>query len=892
MFKKIFFNIFLAVIFFILTSLSANAQEVECANMIVDIIARNEEREVIRDLSFAVYEQTKDVDNNSKPGTKVDSGKIDVVLGKGVAEFEPKAEKYVLTFSYLSSDLATFYFYDAFDGICGAHIEITKILSSIKFTLRDSNGVLRKNTKFSVYTQGLDADSNPIREKSDLIASLNSGETGEVVIYVPDSSRSIDGKSVDRFVFESKNSNNGVYTKYDINVSDENTTNIRYVFSDMELEFKDASGIVFPADTQVEIFVEKEGSADEEKLDEKLKTLYTDGKGKVVFEYPERKYELKANEQWEVEDGVCEESSVFTLITRNYNSNFVPDLKYELYEQIENADGVPAAGKKVLSGTIDENGKAVKTLKPDSRKVYALKVYDQNSSVGDLWFFDEVKFICGQDKEITKKIPAINIVLRNGDGELVKNHKFSLYTQKYDADNNPIKEKEDLVSSSFTTSEEGIDTVYISPYQPYTQGKYGTYVFSSKGEMDGDFIEYGIQIASYGNIDFNYIFSDAIIKLRDPNNLPKAEVSLDVYDQGKDLRGGNALGKKIKSIKTDENGEVHFEYPEGKYAIVVQDGIKNDNIFWDTVIKNQQRIEKQITPNLTRVKVFNQNNKLETEKISISIYSMTEDENGLFYIGKKAGTIKPNNLGYSEISLRPDAYLFVVQYDKKDYGQALYTQNGIQQDLSIYLNKNYEISFNQKFKLTKPQISTTSTLGKRLKGRILLQVEEHGEAWYVDLKSNKRYYMKNGFTAYEMMRKFGLGITNANLEKIPVGLDDRFKEKDTDGDGVPDKMEEAVGSDPKKTDTDGDGYSDYTEIRNGYNPNGSGKKDFDQGLLEKMKGNILLQVQSRGEAWYVNPDDGKRYYMKDGDSAYEIMRFLSLGITNEDLEEIEEGEME
>ena len=190
MFKKIFFNIFLAVIFFILTSLSANAQEVECANMIVDIIARNEEREVIRDLSFAVYEQTKDVDNNSKPGTKVDSGKIDVVLGKGVAEFEPKAEKYVLTFSYLSSDLATFYFYDAFDGICGAHIEITKILSSIKFTLRDSNGVLRKNTKFSVYTQGLDADSNPIREKSDLIASLNSGGriTSPTTIFTDSSS--------------------------------------------------------------------------------------------------------------------------------------------------------------------------------------------------------------------------------------------------------------------------------------------------------------------------------------------------------------------------------------------------------------------------------------------------------------------------------------------------------------------------------------------------------------------------------------------------------------------------------------------------------------------------------------------------------------------------------
>ena len=52
-------------------------------------------------------------------------------------------------------------------------------------------------------------------------------------------------------------------------------------------------------------------------------------------------------------------------------------------------------------------------------------------------------------------------------------------------------------------------------------------------------------------------------------------------------------------------------------------------------------------------------------------------------------------------------------------------------------------------------------------------------------------------------------------------------------------------------------------------------------------GQILLQVESRGEAWYINPDDGKRYYMKDGPAAYQIMRFLSLGISNTDLSQID-----
>lgn len=60
-------------------------------------------------------------------------------------------------------------------------------------------------------------------------------------------------------------------------------------------------------------------------------------------------------------------------------------------------------------------------------------------------------------------------------------------------------------------------------------------------------------------------------------------------------------------------------------------------------------------------------------------------------------------------------------------------------------------------------------LVNRLKGRIMLQVQQHGEAWYLDPVSGKRYYMKDGATAYQMLRQFGLGISDADLAKIPVG---------------------------------------------------------------------------------------------------------------------------
>ncbi len=227
--------------------------------------------------------------------------------------------------------------------------------------------------------------------------------------------------------------------------------------------------------------------------------------------------------------------------------------------------------------------------------------------------------------------------------------------------------------------------------------------------------------------------------------------------------------------------------------------------------------------------------------------------------------------------------------DKKEYGEAIYTDSHKAQEIKIYLNSKNIISINQQFALTKPQGDIP--LAERLAGKILLQVEGLGEAWYVDTKSHRRYYMKDGAIAYEMMRKFGLGISNKDLSKIPIGLDDRMLEFDYDGDSLSDKTEEAIGTDMYNDDSDNDGYNDGEEIKNGFNPSGSGSLDIDQGLADKLRGHIVLQVEGRGEAWYIDPDTGKRYYMKDGESAYEIMRFLSLGITNENLEEIELGKI-
>jgi SH3-like domain-containing protein len=127
--------------------------------------------------------------------------------------------------------------------------------------------------------------------------------------------------------------------------------------------------------------------------------------------------------------------------------------------------------------------------------------------------------------------------------------------------------------------------------------------------------------------------------------------------------------------------------------------------------------------------------------------------------------------------------------------------------------------------------SEASKILSRTKGYILLQVQSHGEAWYVDPISSKRVYMKDGTAAYEIMRSYGLGISNANLEKLKKG---------------------------------------------------------DYGLINRLKGRIVLQVEAHGEAYYIHPKTGEAHYLANGAEAYRIMRELGLGITNRDLSAVVE----
>lgn len=113
-----------------------------------------------------------------------------------------------------------------------------------------------------------------------------------------------------------------------------------------------------------------------------------------------------------------------------------------------------------------------------------------------------------------------------------------------------------------------------------------------------------------------------------------------------------------------------------------------------------------------------------------------------------------------------------------------------------------------------------------LSGRILLQVESHGEAWYVNPLNSQRYYLGRPNDAYDVMRELGLGISESSYEQF---------------------------------------------------------KNF--GAI-KFKGRILLRVEAKGEAYYVNPLDASLNYLGRPADAFSLMREFGLGISDSDLEKI------
>lgn len=121
----------------------------------------------------------------------------------------------------------------------------------------------------------------------------------------------------------------------------------------------------------------------------------------------------------------------------------------------------------------------------------------------------------------------------------------------------------------------------------------------------------------------------------------------------------------------------------------------------------------------------------------------------------------------------------------------------------------------------------TLPLAERLSGRILLQVQSRGEAWYIDPLTKTRFSLGTAQDAFQLLRMKGLGIRHMELQRY---LASRFP--------------------------------------------------------TRLAGRILLDVDDRGQAYYVLPQSLRGVRLGSAEETYQVLRQYGLGITNADLQKI------
>jgi len=95
--------------------------------------------------------------------------------------------------------------------------------------------------------------------------------------------------------------------------------------------------------------------------------------------------------------------------------------------------------------------------------------------------------------------------------------------------------------------------------------------------------------------------------------------------------------------------------------------------------------------------------------------------------------------------------------------------------------------------------------------------------WVVDQEAGIYYFSRNGATTTMDDWLAGALLPKEKQAESAAPGKQLMPGRDEDNDGLSDKEENLIGTDPKTADSDGDGYGDFTEFMNLFNPAGTGK---------------------------------------------------------------------
>ncbi len=583
----------------------------------------------------------------------------------------------------------------------------------------------------------------------------------------------------------------------------------------------------------------------------------------------------------------------------DYQGTLQKNVKFSIYSQATDANGAPVNGKQVGSGDTGLTGEQIFYL-PALARTYGLNseyyVLEIKNTKGYLFYKYNVSPVGGQLTQINYRFADMVVNLKDAaTGAPLPNVKLNMFIQ-LPGDTGGYKPGRAI--GSLQTDDNG------SAYLQYPDGQYMLQFTKASGEKVSfyntlikpeDRTTYNLTLENYSPARCD-IKSALTLSFKDFDAKTIGNINFNIYEQKLDNDGVVVAGTKMGSGHVDNVGLAKIDFlpqPAKQYVLEVCDKSSKFGCFWFKNINLDCLDNLFIYQTLKSVDVILRNNKgklLPGQRFKIYVKQTDVDGKTVVDKNKFVGSFNLSPSGIYRLyldnrQLNGDSveYLLAVDIGPKE----VFAEFKVADDKKTVLEYIVGDPLRPVVK-TSPASPRPAT---GLKGRIVLQVQANGEAWYISPANNRRYYMGRPEDAFALMKRLSVGASDANLAKIKPNVDIvSDTDVDTDGDGLADVLEQGLGTDPLTADSDGDGYNDLTEVKGGYNPLGAGRLSFDDKFTDQNLGKILLQVQGRGEAWYINPVNRQRYYLSRPKDAFAIMRALGLGITNADLEKIAIGQ--
>jgi hypothetical protein len=610
------------------------------------------------------------------------------------------------------------------------------------------------------------------------------------------------------------------------------------------------------------------------------------------------------------EAAVCDQNTTISFVARDPGGSYIMNARVDVYKQETDANGVTKPTTKLTGGNTDSVlGRVSLSWRNStvSSATYAIRVQTISKDNASFWFYG-IDLSCGENTSLERTLSGASFTLYDSDGDLLTNTGFNVYSQTTDANGETVKNE---LLASLNSGSTGRVKAYLpqGSVRSIDKSLSDYYVMEvTRNNVKSYF--YNIQINDGQLTNVSYYLSVLKVRLKDANDNNATGAKVEVYNQDSDTNDNYVKGTKVGEFTISDNGYGSMEIANGTYMIAVKNTDGTYKYFWDKSVtsggtslylldldKAYSSSSGSSGTSVSGVCTSNSNLTVILRNaagdiapgLKFELYTQTADANNLPAAGTKVTSGTINSGGLATVAFKPDTtktYALKIWDKKSDLGEFWFFDAWkftcgadrtiaktvpvlkiILRDGSGALKRNYAFSLSaQQYDAdNNPVILNNGLIAN-------LTTDAGGQALVYVAPYNP--YRRNQTGRYVVSAKNNSNTT-VNLYNVIVAAD-----KDT-------IFEARIKENAPSTSTTSSSSSAAPAAVS--TATTASTAAVSSSLPQRLKGRIVLQVQDKGQAWYINPLDGKKYLLGKPQDAFNMMRRFGLGISNVNFAAVEEN---